>query len=70
MLLLLEPSLAIEGVYALAASLDEVTRVRGDTPETIWADEPVRFWIYKSTVDEFVKQEEQGFSPLTDAVSM
>jgi hypothetical protein len=69
-LLLLEPGLSVEGVYALAPSLQRLTKIWGDTPETITPDEPVRFWMYNGLTDGFVEQEEHSFSPFTDAVSM
>jgi hypothetical protein len=70
-LLLLEPSLDVEGVYALAPSLRAIRRVWGDTPEEIsMDDEPVRFWRYNGTTNDFVELKEHAFSPLTDAISM
>jgi hypothetical protein len=69
-ILLLEPSLSFEGIYALAPSLRFVTKVWGDTPDAIAHDEPVRFWMYNGLTDAFMEQEEHLFSPFTDAISM
>jgi hypothetical protein len=69
-LLLLEPALSLEGVYALEKSLERIQKVWGDTPDEIEAEEGVRFWMYNGVTDGFVEQEERGFSPLTDAISM
>jgi hypothetical protein len=67
-LLLLEPALAVEGVYALEAH--GITKIWGDTPDEIIAEEAVRFWMYNGSTDQFVEQEEHSFSPFTDAISM
>jgi hypothetical protein len=69
-LLLLEPGLAFEGIYALEPSLKGIRRVWGDTPEVIDDQEGLRFWMYNGITDRFVEQEEREFSPLTDAISM
>lgn len=66
--LLLEPALAVEGVHALEAH--GITKIWGETPDEINAEEAVRFWMSDGSTDQFVDQEEHSFSPFTQAISM
>jgi hypothetical protein len=69
-LLLLEPGPSIEGVYTLDSSFLSVTKIWGDTPDTIAADETDRFWKYNDITGQFVEQPSREFTSFTDAITL
>jgi hypothetical protein len=69
-LLLLEPESSVEGIYVLEQSLLLVTKIWGDTPDTIADDETAHFWTYNNTTNKFVEQTGGRFTPFTDAITL
>lgn len=69
-LLLREPDHLIAGLYLLDLDANNAMCIWGNTKEELDGSEDLKYWTYQVTTDTFIPQEDLGFTPLTDAVSM